>query len=67
MLIESGVYTAVVNSTLVYGHNRSDILAKLVPIFKFLGMFSKKMKPVHVDVFPEEMISKLCIDSGHVS
>lgn len=60
MLVESGVKTAIVNPTLVYGQDRSDTLAKFVPLFKFLGLFSKNMRPVTVDEIATEMISKLC-------
>lgn len=67
MLIESGVKTAIVNPTLVYGHDRSDSLSKLVPLFKFLGIFFKNLKPVHVDDVATEMVSKLRHDSGHIS
>lgn len=67
MLIESGVFTAIVNPTIVYGHDRSDILTKLVPIFKLLGVFYKKMNPVHVGDVAKEMVSKLRHDGGHIS
>lgn len=67
MLIESGVKTAIVNPTLVYSHDRSDSLSKLVPLFKFLGIFFKNLKPVHVDDVATEMVSKLRNDSKHIS
>lgn len=59
MLTESGVHTAIVNPTIVYGNDRSDSLAKLVPIFKFLGMFSDKFRPTHVNSVAKELINKL--------
>ncbi|MDD9138855.1 NAD-dependent epimerase/dehydratase family protein [Fructobacillus sp. CRL 2054] len=59
MLVNSGIPTAIVNPTLVYGNGRSDALSKLVPLFKFLGAFAAKLRPVHVSVVAEEMVIKL--------
>lgn len=36
-----------------------DKLAKMVPVFKVLGVFSKKLKPVHVEDVANELITKL--------
>lgn len=48
-----------VEPTVVYGGGRSDILAKMVPMFKVLGVFSKKLKPVRVEDVANELITKL--------
>lgn len=50
---------AYVEPTLVYGNGRSDLLSKMVPLLKFAGIFSKKMKPVEVNGLADELISKL--------
>lgn len=55
----SGIRTEVVEPTLVYGNGRSDALAKMVPMFKFLGLFMKNMKPVLVSQVADEMVSKM--------
>ncbi|HFU4203110.1 TPA: NAD-dependent epimerase/dehydratase family protein [Streptococcus suis] len=55
----SGIRTEVVESTVVYGNGRSDALAKLVPVFKFFGLFVKNMKPVLVSDVASELVSKM--------
>ena len=59
MLKDSGIPTVVVAPTIVYGNDRSDTLAKLVPLFKFLGLFAKNFKPVTVDAVAREMVDGL--------
>ncbi|MFC4760517.1 NAD-dependent epimerase/dehydratase family protein [Fructobacillus durionis] len=59
MLVNSGIPTAIVNPTLVYGNGRSDALSKLVPLFKVLGLFSSGLRPVHIDSVADEMVTKL--------
>lgn len=58
-LAQSPVPLAVVNPTLVIGNGRSDQLTKLVPLLKFLGLFSRRFKPVDVNQVAEELIGKL--------
>ena len=53
------IRTEVVNPTLVYGNGRKDSMTKLVPLLKFLGIFSKKMKPVDVNDVANEMVEKM--------
>lgn len=55
----SGIRTEVVEPTIVYGNGRSDALAKLVPVFKFFGLFMKNMKPVLVTEVADELVSKM--------
>ena len=59
MLKNSGYKTAYVEPTLIYGNGRDDSLAKMVPLLKFFGCFSKKMKPVEVNAVADELIDKL--------
>ena len=58
-LKSSRIRLEVVEPTLVYGEDRNDILAKMVPVFKFLGVFSKGLKPVRVTQVAEELVGKL--------
>lgn len=59
MLCSSKHKIAYVEPTLVYGNGRKDTLSKMVPLLKFAGVFSKKMKPVEVNDLAGELISKL--------
>ena len=59
MLQHSNYKLAYVEPTLVYGNGRKDSLSKMVPLLKFIGIFSKKMKPVEVNDLADELISKL--------
>ncbi len=55
----SRIRLGYVEPTIVYGNGRNDTLAKFIPVFKFLGLFNKNMKPVQVDDVVKELISKL--------
>lgn len=55
----SGIRTEVVEPTVVYGNGRSDVLAKMIPIFKFFGLFIKNMKPVEVNDVAAELVNKM--------
>lgn len=55
----SGIRTEVVEPTVVYGNGRSDALAKMIPIFKFLGLFIKNMKPVLINDVVDELVNKM--------
>lgn len=55
----SGIRTEVIEPTVVYGNGRSDALARLVPVFKFFGLFMKNMKPVLVTEVADELVSKM--------
>lgn len=55
----SGIRTEVIEPTVVYGNGRSDTLARLVPVFKFFGLFMKNMKPVLVTEVADELVSKM--------
>lgn len=59
ILEATGRKVVVVEPTLVYGDGRHDALSKMVPILKFLGLFSKKFKPVTVDDVAEQLVSGL--------
>ena len=41
------------------GNGRSDTISKFVPLLKFFGIFSKNLKPVHVDDVAEQLVSGL--------
>ncbi len=58
-LAASGIRTEVVNPTVVYGNGRDDAMTKLVPLLKFFGIFSKNMKPVHINDVADEMVRKM--------
>lgn len=60
----SGIRTEVVNPTLVYGNGRNDMMSKAVPLLKFFGLFSKKLKPVDVNVVANEMVRKMMSDEN---
>lgn len=59
LLEATGKKVVVVNPTLVYGNDRNDALAKMVPLLKFLGLFSKKLRPVTVDEVAKELVDGL--------
>ncbi|MFT8424185.1 MAG: NAD-dependent epimerase/dehydratase family protein [Liquorilactobacillus sp.] len=59
LLDSSEIQVEYVNPTIVYGADRSDGLSKMIPIFKFLGIFSKNLKPVRVESIAAELIEKL--------
>lgn len=50
---------AVVEPTVIYGGGRSDALAKMVPLFKFLGIFSATFKPVTVEEVAADLVAQL--------
>lgn len=58
-LQQSRVPLAYVEPTLVYGAGRKDKMTRNVPLLKFLGLFSKKFKPVLVDDVVNELRHKL--------
>ena len=64
-LSASGIRTEVVEPTLVYGNGRRDILAKLVPVFKFFGLFMKNMKPILVTDVAGELVLKMIQADGY--
>lgn len=59
MLEESGQKIAYVEPALIFGNGRNDSMAKMVPLLKFFGLFSKKMKPVEVNQLADDLIHKL--------
>ena len=59
MLQASKKRVEYVEPTVVYGSDRNDALAKMVPVFKVLGLCSKKLKPVRVEDVASELINKL--------
>lgn len=58
-LQQSPVPLAYVEPTLVYGAGRRDKMTRNVPLLKFLGIFSRKFKPVLVDDVVENLRKKL--------
>lgn len=59
LLKATGRTVVVVNPTLVYGNGRNDAMAKMVPLLKFLGLFSKRFKPVTVESVATELVNGL--------
>ncbi|BAP86300.1 UDP-glucose 4-epimerase [Paucilactobacillus hokkaidonensis JCM 18461] len=59
MLQKSSIPLVTVEPTLIYGNGRKDSMTKMVPLLKFLGLFSKKFKPVDVNLVADELINKL--------
>lgn len=58
-LISTNIPVAYVEPTIVYGNGRNDKLAKLIPIFKFLGLFNKTFKPVLVDDVVRDLVNNI--------
>lgn len=58
-LQSSSVRLAVVEPTLVYGGDRQDSLAKLIPLFKLLGHFNAKLKPITVTEVAQNLLTQL--------
>lgn len=59
MLKNSSISVKYVEPTLVYGGELNDALAKMGPLFKVLGVFTSKMKPIHVDEVALDLVEKL--------
>ncbi|GGH20766.1 NAD-dependent epimerase/dehydratase family protein [Paenibacillus segetis] len=59
MLKGSSIPVKYVEPTLVYGADRNDALSKMVPIFKFLGLFSGSLKPVKVEEVASSLVTQL--------
>ena len=59
MLKDSEIRTEVVSPTLVYGNGRKDSMTKFVPLLKFMGLFSKKLKPVDVNDVANKLVNKM--------
>lgn len=55
-----GIEAVIVNPTLVYGNGRKDKLTKMVPLFKFAGIFSKNVRRVTVDEVAGELVEGMC-------
>ena len=58
-LRDSGLPVAVVEPTIVYGGGRRDTLSRMVPLFKFLGLFSATFKPVLVSDVAAGLVGQL--------
>lgn len=58
-LKQSSIPLAYVEPTLVIGEGRKDNMTKMVPMLNFLGIFSKKFKPVEVDEVVASLYQKL--------
>ncbi|MBP5843822.1 NAD-dependent epimerase/dehydratase family protein [Lactiplantibacillus plantarum] len=59
MLNDSEIRLEHVDPTVVYGVDRQDTLAKLTPVFKVLGIFSKNLRPMRVEDVAGELVEKL--------
>jgi uncharacterized protein YbjT (DUF2867 family) len=55
----SPVRLAYVNPTLVYGAGRKDSMARMVPLLKVAGVFSKKLRPVRVSTVARQLVDEL--------
>ena len=58
-LKSSGIRTEYVNPTLVYGNGRKDSMTRMVPLLRFFGIFSRKLRPVDVNDVAEELVGKM--------
>lgn len=58
-LSASSVPLVSVEPTVLYGAGRSDELARMVPLFKFLGLFSSKFAPQRVENVAAQMVAGL--------
>ncbi|WP_311472559.1 hypothetical protein [uncultured Actinomyces sp.] len=58
-LSASSVPLVSVEPTVLYGAGRSDALARMVPLFKFLGLFSSKFAPQRVENVAAQMVAGL--------
>ncbi|MBP1043567.1 NAD-dependent epimerase/dehydratase family protein [Vagococcus sp. BWB3-3] len=59
LLKSSGKKVAYVEPTLVYGKDRNDSMAKMVPLLKFFGIFMKSVRPIRVENLAKELVDKL--------
>lgn len=58
-LQKSSVPLAYVEPTLVYGNGRKDKMTRNVPLLKFLGLFSRRFKPILVGEVVETLRQRL--------
>ncbi|MFS1663802.1 NAD-dependent epimerase/dehydratase family protein [Streptococcus sp. zg-JUN1979] len=58
-LSTSGIRLEVVEPTIVYGEDRKDLMAKLVPLLQVLGRVFKSVSPVYVGDVAQELVDKL--------
>lgn len=58
-LQDSSVPLAYISPTLVYGNGRKDDMTRWLPLLKFFGIFSKKLKPVEVNNVADELVRKM--------
>ncbi|NVH28588.1 NAD(P)-dependent oxidoreductase [Lactobacillus delbrueckii subsp. bulgaricus] len=58
-LQDSSVPLEYVSPTLVYGNGRKDDMTRWLPLLKFFGIFSKKIKPVEVNNVADELVRKM--------
>lgn len=54
-LSTSTIPLVTVEPTIVYGEDRHDAMSKLIPLFKFMGIFSSKFKPITVTEVATEL------------
>jgi nucleoside-diphosphate-sugar epimerase len=59
-LNKTGKKISYVEPTIVYGGDRNDTLSKMVPLFRFLGIFIRTMRPVKVENVAKNLIEQLC-------
>jgi UDP-glucose 4-epimerase len=55
----SGIRTEYVEPTVVYGNGRHDSTTRMLPLLRFFGIFSKKMRPVDVNDVADELVRKM--------
>ncbi|WP_125588307.1 NAD-dependent epimerase/dehydratase family protein [Companilactobacillus jidongensis] len=56
---DTGKKVVLVEPTFVYGADRADSLVRMVPLFKFMGFFSKKFKPVKVESVSDNLVNQI--------
>lgn len=55
----SGIKVASVSPSIVYGNGRKDSMTKMVPLLKFMGNFSAKLKPDDVNEVSKDLIEQM--------
>ncbi|WP_047999118.1 NAD-dependent epimerase/dehydratase family protein [Lactiplantibacillus herbarum] len=60
-LSTSKIPLAYVEPTVVYGADRDDQIAKMVPLLRFAGLFAKNIRPVEVSVVAKKLLDSLLV------
>lgn len=58
-LKQLGIPLAYVEPTVIYGGERNDAIAKMVPLFRVLGIFMKKARPMRVQDVASDLVEQI--------